>query len=84
MIYYYKSLNLRKQINDERGLGDTYNNLGVIYKNRGHYDSALYYHNEALKVRTKINFKGGIAYSYINLSSIYTDFGDYKTGLEYL
>lgn len=45
--YYHQVIAIRKELKDSLGITRTYNNLGIIYKNRSLYDSALSYYQLA-------------------------------------
>ena len=59
----------------------SYNNIGVVYINRGDYDKALEYFKQALEIREK---SIGKADSYNNIGIVYNNRGNYDKALEYL
>lgn len=39
--YYFQSLTIRKKISDLKGIGDSYNNIGNIFSDKGNYKEAI-------------------------------------------
>ena len=66
-------------------IADSYNMLGLIYKNEYKFIEALEYHEKALAIREKIlgNKNLDTADSYNNIGSIYRYKGDYSKALDY-
>jgi hypothetical protein len=51
------------------GLGTTYNNIGLIYSNKGDWDTALMFYQKDEKIKIEVGDKEGLAYtSFINVS----------------
>jgi len=83
--YHQKALSIRTKMDDESGVADIYNNLGVLYKNWGSYhldleeketaqiqfDTAMSYLNQALRIRTVNEDK-------IGLIEVYNGIGDVR------
>ncbi|MEM3493683.1 MAG: tetratricopeptide repeat protein, partial [Thermoplasmata archaeon] len=65
-------------------LAGTYNNIGVIYNDKGDYEKALEFYTKSLELREKIGDVWGIAISYNNIGLLYQDKGDYEKALEFL
>ena len=63
----------------------SYNNIGVVYYNKGDYDTALEYYNKALTVRQQVLGENhhSTATSYDNIGMVYNDIGNYDKALEY-
>lgn len=70
LIYYEKSLTLRKQAQDQEGQAYTLNNLGKYYVDQGQIDKATQAYTEALEIRKTLGNKPGLAYSYLNTGSV--------------
>ncbi|MCL7755050.1 sensor histidine kinase [Polaribacter sp. Z022] len=70
--FYYtkKGLNLSFKKNNLKGIGQSYNDLGIIYYRTSKFDSAVYYYKKSLKTRTELNDSVGIAglYSKIGIA----------------
>jgi len=80
--YYNKSLNLRKEIGDKKGIAICLNNLGGIYKDyielqkedfkkEETLNIVLDYYNEGLKIYEELGDKQGIATSLVNIGDVY-------------
>ncbi|HMG15123.1 MAG TPA: tetratricopeptide repeat protein, partial [Saprospiraceae bacterium] len=82
--YVTKSLNLSVKIRYKKGLGNSYNILGVIYEKKGNYPLSLEYHKKALTTRIEIAHKKGEASSYNNIAIIYDYQGNYPEALKNL
>lgn len=54
-------------------MGNSYANIGNVYKDQGELDDAIEYYYKALKIREKTGDKKGISDSYIGLGLIYAE-----------
>ena len=79
-----KALDIFEGTTDSR-LGDTYNNIGVVYHYKADYQQALVYYDEALKNREKVlgRMHKKVAESYGNIGLVYATLGDYQFALEH-
>ncbi|WP_347175500.1 tetratricopeptide repeat-containing sensor histidine kinase [Polaribacter uvawellassae] len=70
--YFYtkKGLQLALKTNNQKGIGQSYNDIGIIYYRTSRFDSAITYYNKSLKIRKKLNDSVGIAglYSKIGIT----------------
>ncbi len=70
--YFYtkKGLQLALKTNNQKGIGQSYNDLGIIFYRTSRFDSAITYYNKSLKIRKKLNDSVGIAglYSKIGIT----------------
>ncbi|MEJ7644592.1 MAG: tetratricopeptide repeat protein [Chryseolinea sp.] len=82
--YAREALNLATEIDDKKGMGASYNNLGVIYRNQGALDKALDYYITSLKIYESLNHKLGIATTKNNISTIYSIKKDFPEAMKYL
>lgn len=82
--YTREALTIATEINDERGMAASYNNLGVAYRNQGALDKALEYYITSLKLYTKLDNKEGIATTKNNIANIYSIKKDYGQAMKYL
>ena len=82
--YTREALNLATEINDERGMAASYNNLGVAYRNQGALDKALEYYITSMRLYTKLDNKEGIATTKNNIANIYSIKKDYGQAMKYL
>lgn len=82
--YTREALTLATEINDQRGMAASYNNLGVVYKNQGALDKALEYYIRSLKIYETLNNKEGIATTKNNIATIYSIKGDFGQAMKHL
>jgi tetratricopeptide (TPR) repeat protein len=82
--YSREALNYATEVNDQKGLAASYNNLGVAYRTQGALDKALEYYINSLHIYEAIDNKEGIATSKNNIANIYTMKRDYSQALKYL
>lgn len=79
-----EALNLATEINDQRGMAASYNNLGVVYKNQGALEKALEYYIKSMRIYTDLDNKEGIATTKNNIANIYSLKKDYGQAMRYL
>jgi tetratricopeptide (TPR) repeat protein len=84
LSYTREALNLATEINDQKGMAASYNNLGIIYRNQGALDKALEYYIISLKIYETLQNKEGIATTKNNISNIYSMKKDYGQAMKYL
>lgn len=84
LSYTREALNLATEINDQRGMAASYNNLGIIYRNQGAFDKALEYYIISLKIYETLQNKEGIASTKNNISTIYSIKKEYSQSMKYL
>ena len=82
--YTREALNLATEINDERGMAASYNNLGVAYRNQGALDKALEYYITSMRLYTTLDIKEGIATTKNNIANIYSFKKDYGQAMRYM
>jgi tetratricopeptide (TPR) repeat protein len=68
-VYIKKALNLKKQLNDYRGITFSYYNLGLLYQFADDMETSLDYYKKTLKVATEQSVKWNEIYMHIG--SIY-------------
>ena len=83
LSYFEKSLKIREELNDKRGIATVLHNIGFMYKNKGDILKALDYYNRGLKIREEIKDKKGIAISLNNISGILFRQGKIDAALQY-
>ncbi|HON18439.1 MAG TPA: tetratricopeptide repeat protein [Salinivirgaceae bacterium] len=72
--YNHKSLKLREETDDQEGIAQTLNNLGLIHKNLKEYENALKYYERSLEIiknNPKMRYEAG--YCLLNIASLYRD-----------
>lgn len=82
--YTREALSLATEIDDQRGMAASYNNLGVAYKNQGALDKALEYYIRSLRIYDTLANNEGIATTKNNIATIYSIKGDYGQAMKYL
>lgn len=82
--YTREALSMATEINDQRGMAASYNNLGVAYKNQGALDKALEYYIRSLNIYETLDNKEGIATTKNNIATIYSIKGDFGQAMKYL
>ncbi|MCI5058644.1 MAG: tetratricopeptide repeat protein [Flavobacteriales bacterium] len=81
--YYYKSLEFRERIGDQKSIASTLNSIGVIHSQQGHYLKAIECFTKSLKISEEIDYQLGIARCFNNLGIIYSDQYDENKAIEY-
>jgi tetratricopeptide (TPR) repeat protein len=82
--YTREALSLATDINDQKGMAASYNNLGIAYKNQGALDKALEYYMRSLKIYETLKNSEGIATTKNNMATIYSIKGDFGQAMKYL
>ncbi|ELR72411.1 serine/threonine kinase [Fulvivirga imtechensis AK7] len=80
--YTRNALELAGEIGDQSGMASSYNNIGVLHKNKGDLDGALEHYFKALQIQEKNKFTDAIAYTYSNIGTVYSLKGEYSKALE--
>lgn len=81
--YYEKALLLQQKLNDEKGMGYTYNNIGNVYYFLQQYPDALKNHLKSAEIKEKYNDQKGLGSSYDNIGNIYFDTQNYLKAEQY-
>ncbi len=84
LTYAREALTLATQINDQKGIAASYNNLGIIYRNQGALEKALEYYMNSLKIYDTLQNKEGIATTKNNISNLYAFKKDFSQAIKYL
>ena len=84
---YLRQIALSEELygKDSTDTAISYNNIGLVYDNKGDYDKALEYYSKALNIKEKVLGKEhpSTATSYNNIAGVYDSKGDYDKALEY-
>jgi tetratricopeptide (TPR) repeat protein len=81
--YIDEAVALAQKINDKKGLGNAFFNIGVIYYFQSDYTNAVIYYKRALDIRLEMGDKNLVANTYNNLAVIYYEKGEYNEALKY-
>ncbi|QSE96274.1 tetratricopeptide repeat protein [Fulvivirga lutea] len=83
MDYTQQALDLATEINDPSGMASSYNNIGVLNKNRGKLDEALDSYLNAVRIEEEYKFVDALPYTYNNIGTIYSLKGEFEKALVY-
>ena len=83
MEYTTEALNLAEEIGDASGMASSYNNIGVLNKNRGNLDEALKSYLKSVMIEEENGFDDALPYTYNNIGTIYSLKGEFEKALEY-
>ncbi len=81
--YYSKSLKIREEAGDKKGISHSLHNLGSIYDDQHDYDQAIEYYTKSLAIREEIGDKRGMSNTLNNMGNIYGHQGNYTRALDY-
>ena len=81
--YTREALTLATEIDDQKGMAASYNNLGVAYRNQGALDKALEYYLTSLNLYNTLKNTEGIATTKNNIGTIYSLKKDYGQAMKY-
>lgn len=81
--YYNRSLSIKKELKDWKGIAQTQNNIGSVYSDLGNAERTEFYLFESLKLKKKHGYPGGIAHSYCNIGEYYSRQNNYRLGTLY-
>jgi tetratricopeptide (TPR) repeat protein len=84
MSNFSEALQIRRDIGDKRGLGDTLIEMGNMADDRGDHDGALKMYKEALDLEREIGNESMQAVCLNNIGSVYSEKGQYEDALTYL
>jgi serine phosphatase RsbU (regulator of sigma subunit) len=68
----------------KKGVAQSFLNSGVIFKNKGNIDSAIFFHLKSIKLIHEINWKKGEVIVARSLGIIYAQQANYKKAIEYM
>lgn len=84
LVFFEKSLAIRKNTNDKKGAASTMANIGETLEAKGKLKEALGYLLESIQLKEEILHQSGLAWGYYDLGSVYTKLGDYTRANRYL
>jgi len=81
LTYYHEALRLYEQTGFHRGIGDSFNGIGMVHYYQTDYDNAARYFSLAGPAFEKIGFTEGVMTVYGNVGEILANQGKYKEAL---
>ncbi|NOS91674.1 MAG: tetratricopeptide repeat protein [Cyclobacteriaceae bacterium] len=84
ILFFEKSLAIRKNTNDKKGTASTLANIGETQEAKGNLKEALRYLLESIQLKEEILHQSGMAWGYYDLGSVYTKLGNYPEAHRYL
>lgn len=81
--YSREALSLATEINDQKGMAASFNNLGVAYKNQGALQEALEYYLKALHNYELLKNNEGVGTTKNNIGNLYSLKKDYGQAMKY-
>jgi len=83
LSFNQKAIEIRKKLNDEKGLADLLNSRGNSLDDMGKPAEALPFYRQSLYFCNKINYVKGIASANSNLGNVFNEVGLYDSALYY-
>jgi adenylate cyclase len=74
--FFEKSLSIYQDINEKKGIGNCYNNIGTIYYYQGNYSKALSFYDKSKTLYKEINFNKGVSSTLNNMGAVYYYLGN--------
>ena len=81
--YYYTCLEIREELDNQKGIATIHNNLGSIYFEQKNFEGALKHYKKSLRIKEKLGNKRGTATTLNNIGNIYHGQQDYDQALNY-
>lgn len=83
LTYHGRSLDVRKQIGDEKNMASSYNNMGNVYLDLEQYDSAISNYRKSLALKRRYNDKAAQGSSLSNIGEVLVKTGNLGEAKEY-
>ncbi len=83
LVYYEKSLQVRKKMNDRKGEALVYRNMANIYYDMSNYKQALYYQQQNLTISRELKDQEGEAIGLSTIGNIYSDQENHSEALKH-
>ena len=80
---YNESLNIKRQLNDQKGIAITLHQLGTIHQQQGDYESAKKFYTESQEIAERLDDRNTLAANLYQLGMIAQDLGDYDQAKQY-
>jgi predicted ATPase len=81
--HHKKSLEIRENLNDQKGIATSYKNMGMVHADRSDYRNALKNFINSLKIFRQLSNVQGIQDCLNKLGTLYFDKGEYKKAFNY-
>ena len=81
--YAQKALEISEDFNYDKGIAESYNNLGIYFRAKGLYNMAIDYFFNSLEIMEQINDRNGIGRCYNLIGIIYFYLENYSLSLDY-
>lgn len=81
--YGQMAVSLAKSLNLQMELSDSYNRLGIAYRNKGQYAQALECYFNGIEVSRTYGFDNQLAFQYNNLADLYNRLGFHNRAVEF-
>jgi len=81
--YYHKSLDIREEIGDKRGVAKSLNSIGGILHSQGDFSKAIKYYRKSINLFEGTGDKEGIANGLYSIGSIHHDQGNLTKAISY-
>ncbi|MFT6334489.1 MAG: class 3 adenylate cyclase/tetratricopeptide (TPR) repeat protein [Halioglobus sp.] len=82
LAYYQRSLKIKEEIGDKKGIASLLIGIGNTYFNQGNYPQALDYYKRGLKINEELGNKHGISQSLQAIGNIYNTQSNYPKALD--
>ena len=82
LSYFQQALDVRRRLDDKRGIAVTLNAMAQIQEDSGKSAEALKNYQEALKIRQQIGDKNGMGATLLDLGGFQSDLGHYDQALD--
>lgn len=82
-IFYKKSIEEKKKVNDAKGIATVYSNLSKIYRRQSKYEEGISYLLKSIAIQDSLKNYYGLALAYNNLGTIHKDLGKNEKSLQY-
>jgi tetratricopeptide (TPR) repeat protein len=83
IAYYEQSIQLNRQLGDQRVEAATLNNIGVVWDALGEKQKVLDYYEQALPLRRAVGDRGGEAATLNNIGAVWNALGEKQKALDY-
>lgn len=80
---YEQSLEIFDSLGDARAIGQTFNNLALVFVDKGEWDQALEYHQRRLEIAEGLGDVHGMAQTLGNLGVVYARKGEWDQAIRY-